>query len=142
MKPKRKLAIVACMDARQTVSQFLALKIGDAHVIRNAGGIVTEDVLRSLIISHHLQETQEFMIINHTDCGMLTFKDEELRHELQQRSGTAAVAPANFHAFPDLEANVREQVQKIKSHPWVPKSISVRGFVYDVNTGRLNEVSA
>jgi carbonic anhydrase len=86
--------------------------------------------------------TQEFVIINHTDCGMLTFKDEDLLARLQQESGTAAVVPARFHAFTDLEVNVREQIEKIKSHPWVPEHISVRGFVYDVKTGKLNEVSA
>jgi carbonic anhydrase len=142
LPPARKLAVVACMDARLTVSQVLGIKTGDAHIIRNAGGIVTEDALRSLIISHHLLGTQEIMIINHTDCGMLTFKDEELRSRLQQLTGTAVVAPAYFHAFPDLAANVREQVQKVRSHPWLPESISVRGFIYDVKTGKLNEVPA
>jgi carbonic anhydrase len=142
MPPARKLAVVACMDARLTVSQLLGLKTGEAHIIRNAGGIVTEDAVRSLIISHYLLGTKEFMIINHTDCGMLTFKDEELRTKLQQQSGTAAVTPAHFHAFPNVEANVREQIQKLKSHPWIPKSIPVRGFVYDVKTGKLNELSA
>jgi carbonic anhydrase len=142
MPPARKLAVVACMDARLTVSQLLGLKTGEAHIIRNAGGIVTEDALRSLIISHHLLGTQEFMIINHTDCGMLTFKDEDLRKKLLEQSGTAAVAPAHFHAFPNLERNVREQIQKVKSHPWIPKTVTVRGFIYDVKTGKLNEVPA
>ncbi len=141
MPPARKLAVVACMDARLIVSQILGLKAGDAHVIRNAGGIVTEDALRSLIISHELLGTQEFIIINHTDCGMLTFKDGELRARLQQQTGTAAVAPVAFHAFTNLEENVRQQIQKVKSHPWVPKQISVRGFVYDLKTGRLKEVA-
>ncbi len=121
---------------------MLGLKTGDAHIIRNAGGIVTEDALRSLIISHHLLGTQEFMVINHTDCGMLTFKDEELRQKLQQQTGTVTVAPVYFHAFSDVEENVRQQVQKVKSHPWIPKHIPIRGFVYDVKTGRLTEVSA
>src|SRR5712692_9413233 len=141
MPPARKLAIVACMDARLTVEQILGLKTGDAHIIRNAGGIVTEDAVRSLIISHHLLGTQEFVIINHTDCGMLTFKDEELRTKLQQTTGTATVAPVHFHAFSDLEENVRQQIQRVKSHPWIPKEIPVRGFVYDVKTGRLREVT-
>ena len=141
MPPANKLAVVAFMDARMTVSQLLGLKTGEAHIIRNAGGIVTEDALRSLIISHHLLGTQEFMIINHTDCGMLTFKDEELRKKLQKETGTLPVAPTYFHPFSDLEENVREQIQKVKSHPWVPKQIPVRGFIYDVKTGRLNEVS-
>ncbi len=125
-----------------TVEEMLGLKTGDAHIIRNAGGIVTEDALRSLIISHHLLGTQEFMVINHTDCGMLTFKDEELRQKLQQQTGTVTVAPVYFHAFSDVEENVRQQVQKVKSHPWIPKHIPIRGFVYDVKTGRLTEVSA
>ena len=140
LPPARKLAVVACMDARLIVSQILGLKAGDAHIIRNAGGIVTEDALRSLIISHHLLGTQEVIIINHTDCGMLTFKDEDLRARLQQQTGTAAVSPASFQAFTNLERNVQEQIQKLKSHPWVPKQISVRGFVYDVKTGKLKEV--
>jgi carbonic anhydrase len=141
LPPARKLAVVACMDARLIVSQILGLKAGDAHIIRNAGGIVTEDALRSLIISHQLLGTQEFIIINHTDCGMLTFKDGDLRSTLQKQSGTAAVAPAAFHAFSNLEENVHQQIQKVRSHPWVPKHVSVRGFVYDVKTGRLQEVA-
>jgi carbonic anhydrase len=141
MPPARKLAVVACMDTRLMVDQILGLKTGDAHVIRNAGGIVTEDAIRSLIISHHLLGTQEFVIINHTDCGMLTFKDDELRARLRQETGIATVAPAHFHAFSDLEENVREQIQRVKSHPWVPKQIAVRGFVYDMKSGRLEEVA-
>ena len=141
MPPARKLAIVACMDARVSVEQALGLRTGDAHILRNAGGIVTEDVLRSLILSHHLLGTQEFLIINHTDCGMLTFQDEELRTRLQQKTGTAAASPAHFHAFRNLEENVRQQMERVKSHPWIPQQISLRGFIYDVKTGRLNEVS-
>ena len=141
MPPARKLAVVACMDARLVVSQILGLKAGDAHIIRNAGGIVTEDAVRSLIISHQLLGTQEFIIINHTDCGMLTFKDEDLRSKLQKQTGTASVAPAAFHAFTNLEENVRQQIQKVKSHPWIARGISVRGFVYDVKTGRLKEIT-
>jgi len=140
LPPARKLAVVACMDARLIVSQILGLQAGDAHIIRNAGGIVTEDALRSLIISHQLLGTQEFIIINHTDCGMLTFKDDELRAKLQKQTGTATVAPVAFHAFSNLEENVRQQIQKVKSHPWLPKQISVRGFIYDVKTGKLKEV--
>ena len=141
MPPGRKLAVVACMDARLTVEEVLGLKTGDAHIIRNAGGIVTEDTVRSLIISHHLLGTQEFLLIHHTDCGMLTFKDEELRAKLQQQTGTATVAPVHFHAFSDLEEDVRQQIQKLKSHPWIPKHIPVRGFIFDVKTGKLHEVS-
>ena len=140
MPPARKVAVVACMDARLTVEQVLGLNTGDAHVIRNAGGIVTEDALRSLIISHYLLGTQEFLIINHTDCGMLTFHDEELRQRLEKETGTAVVAPVHFHAFGDLEDNVRRQIDRVRSHPWIPKQIPVRGFVYDVKTGKLREV--
>src|SRR5229473_761120 len=142
MPPARKLAIVACMDARLTVEQFLGLKTGDAHVIRNAGGIVTEDALRSLILSHHLLGTQEFMIINHTDCGMLTFKDQELAGKLEAGTNASPVAPSRFYSFTDVENNVRQQIQRVKTHPWIPKQIPVRGFVYDVKTGSLREVSA
>lgn len=141
MPPAKKLAVVACMDARLVVSKILGTKEGDAHVIRNAGGIVTEDALRSLLISHYLLGTQEFMIINHTDCGMLTFKDDDLRARLRKETGVTAFAPERFYAFPDLEENVRQQIQKVRSHPWVPKRIPVRGFVYDVKSGRLREVT-
>lgn len=141
MPPARRIAIVACMDARLTVEQVLGLGTGDAHVIRNAGGIVTEDAVRSLIVSHHLLGTQEFMIINHTDCGMLTFRDDELNDKLRRTTGTATIAPARFHAFSDVEENVREGIQRVTSHPWVPKHIPVRGFVYDVRTGKLHEVT-
>jgi carbonic anhydrase len=140
MPPARKLAILACMDARITVEQVCGLKTGEAHIIRNAGGIATEDALRSLIISHHLLGTQEFIVINHTDCGMLTFKDEALRNQLEEKTGARPVEPIHFHAFDDLEENVRAQVERIKSHPWVPQHIPVRGFIYDVKTGRLHEV--
>jgi carbonic anhydrase len=141
MPPARKLAILACMDARLTVEQALGLKTGEAHIIRNAGGIATDDAVRSLVISHYLLGTQEFMIVNHTDCRMLTFKDEELRQKLHQSTGATASAPAAFYAFTNLEDNVREQIQKLRSHPWVPRQVPIRGFIYDVKTGRLNEVS-
>ena len=140
MPPARKLAVVVCMDARVTVEELLGLKTGDAHIIRNAGGIVTEDALRSLIISHYLLGTQEFMIINHTDCGMLTFKDAQLKEKLHEATHTTAVGPEAFHSFSNLETNVREQIEKVKSHPWIPKNIPVRGFIFDVKTGKLNEV--
>ena len=136
------LAVVTCMDCRLHVSKLLGLELGEAHIIRNAGGIVTEDVLRSLIVSCHIAETHEVMIINNTKCGMLTFKDEELAAKLQQETGTAPVVPARFYAFTDLEENVHQQIRKVRSHPWIPESIPVRGFIYDVDTGRLSEVSA
>ncbi len=140
MPPGRKLAVVACMDARLTVEQALGLKTGDAHIIRNAGGIVSVDALRSLLISHHLLGTQEWIVINHTDCGMLTFKDQELSGRLRKATGKDTVAPSHFHAFSDVEENVRRQLQKVRAHPWVPEHIRLRGFVFDVKTGRLNEV--
>ncbi len=142
MPPAKKLAVLACMDARLDVAQILGLKPGDAHVIRNAGGIATEDAIRSLIISHHLLGTQEFMVINHTDCGMLTFKDHDLTERLKRETGAIGVVPAAFHSFTNLDQNVREQVLKIRAHPWLPRQIPVRGFVYDVKTGRLREVAA
>jgi carbonic anhydrase len=139
MPPARKIAILACMDARLTVEPMLGLKTGDAHIIRNAGGIATEDALRSLIISHHLLGTQEFIVINHTDCGMLTFNDHDLLHKLEEQSGQSAIAPVHFHSFQNLEHNVLRQVARIKNHPYV-HNIPVRGFVYDVKTGKLAEV--
>jgi carbonic anhydrase len=141
MPPARKLAIVACMDARLTLEPMLGLETGDAHIIRNAGGLVTEDVVRSLVISQQLLGTREVMIVNHTDCGMLTFSDDELSAHMVNTTGKFPVVPAQFGAFRNLEQNVREQVHKLKSHPWV-KDISIRGFIYDVKTGQLNEVSA
>ena len=134
--------MVACMDARQAMFPMLGLKPGDALLLRNAGGIVTEDVLRSLIVAHHLLSAREVMIINHTECGLLTFRDEEMRARLQQATGTNATTPKRFYAFSDLEQNVRAQVQKVKSHPWLPTSLLVRGFIYDVKTGKLDEVLA
>lgn len=141
MPPAKKLAVLACMDARLDVELVLGLKPGEAHIIRNAGGIATEDALRSLIISHHLLGTQEFMVINHTDCGMLTFKDHDLAARLKKQTGVVPVAPAVFHSFTNLEDNVREQVGKLRAHPWIPREIPVRGFIYDVKTGRLSEVA-
>ena len=140
-RPKRKLAILTCMDTRLSI-RTLGLDIGDAHIIRNAGGIVTEDALRSLIISHYQLGSEEFILIHHTDCGMLTFTDDDLRAKLQRISGTAVLSPHHFYAFTDVERSVREQMQKLRSHPWIPKEIGLRGFVYDVKTGVLKEVVA
>lgn len=136
--PRRKLAVVACMDCRLTVEQILGLATGDAHIIRNAGGIITDDALRSLIISHHMLGTQEFMVINHTDCGMMSFDDDDLRARL--RAMTGVETNVQFHAFTDLHANVVRQIKILREHPWVPDEIIVRGFVYDVRTGQLHEV--
>ena len=139
-RPERRLAILTCMDTRLSI-QTLGLKTGDAHIIRNAGGIVTEDSLRSLVISHYLLDTREFMVINHTDCGLMLATEQDLRTRIQNRSGTAAVSPAFFYAFQNTDENVRHQLQKLRTHPWIPKEVAVRGFVYDVASGRLREVS-
>jgi carbonic anhydrase len=138
-RPRRRLAVLTCMDTRLS-KQTLGLATGDAHIVRNAGGIVTEDVLRSLLVSHFLLGTEEFMIINHTDCGLANVSEEELRRRIRTRSGTAAVAPTHFYAFSDVRENVRQQMEKLRSHPWIPKEILLRGFVYDVGDGRLREV--
>jgi carbonic anhydrase len=132
MPPGRRFAVVTCMDARLDPAKFLGLDEGDAHVIRNAGAVVTDDALRSLIISHHLLGTQEAVVIAHTDCGMLTFKDEELQDRLD--------TDVEFHAFPDVEENVRSGVRKIRESSLLPDSFAARGFVYDVRTGELREV--
>lgn len=139
-RPARKLAVLTCMDTRFSI-RTLGLATGDAHIIRNAGGIVTDDSLRSLLVSHYLLETEEFMIINHTDCGMMHASEQDLRTRIENRSGTAAISPACFFAFQNIEENVRHQLQKLRTHPWVPKSVAVRGFVYDVTSGKLREVS-
>ena len=138
-RPQRKLAILTCMDTRLSI-RTMGLKTGDAHIIRNAGGIVTDDTLRSLVVSHHLLGTEEFMIINHTDCGLMHATEEELRARIQNRTGTAAVAPAFFYAFKNIDENVRHQLQKLHTHPWIPKEVVARGFVYDVVTGLLREI--
>lgn len=137
--PLKKLAIVVCMDARLTVEDFLGLKIGDAHIIRNAGGLVTEDAIRSLIISTKLLGTREILVINHTDCGMLSFEDEPLRQQLAEETGEDC-SHLHFHAFTDLEVNVRAQVQKIKDNPFIPSDIPVHGLIFQVEDGLLREV--
>lgn len=139
-RPKRRLAVLTCMDTRLE-KQTLGLDTGDAHILRNAGGIVTDDVIRSLVVSHHLLGTEEFMIINHTDCGLMARTEEELQKLVVGRSGVDAVAPARFFGFSNVEQNVRQQMQKLRSHPWIPREVPVRGFVYDVKTGRLREVT-
>jgi len=140
LPPAKKLAILACMDARIDVHALTGLREGDTHVIRNAGGIATEDALRSFIISNELLGTKEFLVINHTDCGMLTFKDEDLQDTLTKKY-SANAAKINFHAFGDLEENVRTQVERIRTNPFIPKNIPVTGFVYDVKSGELNRVT-
>lgn len=140
-RPVRKLAVLTCMDTRLS-TRTLGLREGDAHIIRNAGGIVTDDSLRSLVVSHYLLGTEEFMVINHTDCGLMHTTEHDLRTSIQNRTGTAAVAPAFFYAFQNVEENVRHQLQKLRTHPWISEKVAVRGFVYDVTSGHLREISA
>jgi carbonic anhydrase len=138
LPPAKHLAVVACMDARLDVHGLLGLHIGDAHVIRNAGGVVTEDEIRSLSISQRLLGTREIILIHHTDCGMLTFTDDTFRRDLQEDTG---IKPTwSPESFSDLDDDVRSSMGRIKGSPFIPHRDSVRGFVYDVNTGRLREV--
>ena len=139
MPPAKNVAVVACMDARLMVAEILGIKNGEAHVIRNAGGIVNAETLRSLVISNKLLGTKEILVINHTDCGMLTFTDHQLLQMLRDDTN-GSVDPIPFYTFTDLEKNVAWQVEKIKSHPQLPDDIPVRGFIYDVKSGKLNEV--
>jgi carbonic anhydrase len=137
--PARKVAVLACMDARLDPAGILGLEEGDAHVIRNAGGVVTDDALRSLAISQHELGTEEIVLIHHTKCGMQTFTDEEFAQKLEDETGSRPEWRAQ--AFADLEDDVRESIAAIQASPFVPRTDSVRGFVYDVETGRLSEVS-
>jgi carbonic anhydrase len=137
--PTRKLAVVACMDARLNVEEILGLRPGEAHIIRNAGGIVTDDVLRSLIISSKLLGTQEFVVINHTNCGMTTFRDEELQARLREETGADA-SHVRFHTFSNLEENLRAQVARIRESPFLKDVAAVHGLVYQVEDGRLRTV--
>src|SRR5256886_1072761 len=138
LPPAKHVAVLACMDARLDVHKILGLKEGDAHVIRNAGGGATDDAIRSLAISQRLLGTKEIVLIHHTDCGMLTFKDDDLKQKIESETG---IRPAfAFEAFGDLEQDVKQSIARIKASPFIPNKSSVRGFVYDVHTGRLNEV--
>jgi carbonic anhydrase len=139
LPPARKTAVVACMDARLNVYGMLGLSEGDAHVIRNAGGAVTDDTIRSLAISQRLLGTEEIILIHHTGCGMLTFTDDEFRSAIEKETGIRP--PWAAEAFPDLDADVRQSIARIKASPFVPHTDSVRGFVYEVESGRLREVS-
>jgi carbonic anhydrase len=137
MPPARKLAVVACMDARLIPTRVLGLDEGDAHIIRNAGGVVTDDTIRSLAISQRLLGTEEIILIHHTDCGMLTFKDEDFKRSIQEETGLKPAWAAE--AFGDVDEDVRQSIARIRSSPFVPKK-SVRGFVYEVESGKLREV--
>jgi carbonic anhydrase len=139
MPPSSHLAVVACMDARLNVYALLGLGDGEAHVIRNAGGVITDDEIRSLAISQRLLGTREIMLIHHTDCGMLTFTDDEFKRSILEDTGIKPHWGAE--SFPDLEEDVRQSIARIKASPFVPYTDAIRGFVFDVATGKLNEVS-
>ena len=138
LPPARKLAVLACMDARLDPAKVLGLSEGDAHVIRNAGGVVSDDALRSLAISQNLLGTEEIILIHHTDCGMLTFTDDEFKRSVQDDVGIKPEWAAE--AFDDLDEDVRQSIARIKASPFVPHTDQVRGFVFDVATGKLDEV--
>jgi carbonic anhydrase len=140
LPPAIHVAVVACMDARLDVYRALGLAEGDAHVIRNAGGVVTDDEIRSLAISQRLLGTREIILIHHTDCGMLTFTDDEFKRSIQDDTGIKPEWAAE--AFPDVEEDVRQSIRRIEASPFVTKHESLRGFVFDVATGKLNEVTA
>ena len=139
LPPSKHVAVLACMDARLDVHRVLGLNEGEAHVIRNAGGVVTEDEIRSLAISQRLLGTKEIILIHHTDCGMLTFTDDDFRRQVQQDTGIKPEWAAE--SFDDLEEDVRQSIARIKSSPFIPNKDNIRGFVYDVKTGRLDEVT-
>jgi carbonic anhydrase len=138
LPPARQLAVLACMDARLDVYRILGLQAGESHVIRNAGGVVTDDEIRSLAISQRLLGTEEIILIHHTDCGMLTFTDDGFKRSIQDETGIKPEWAAE--AFSDLDEDVRQSVARIKASPFVPHKDSIRGFVFDVATGQLNEV--
>ena len=138
LPPARKLAVVACMDARLDVHGLLGLELGDAHVIRNAGGVVSDDALRSLVISQRLLGTEEIILIHHTDCGMLTFRDDDVKDGIL--ADTSLRPSFALEAFGDLDDDVRQSIGRIRANPFVPSKDQIRGFVYDCATGRLNEV--
>jgi carbonic anhydrase len=140
LPPSKHVAVVACMDARLDVYRILGLQEGEAHVIRNAGGVITEDEVRSLAISQRLLGTEEIILIHHTDCGMVTFTDDDFKKSILEETGLRPDWAAE--AFPDAAADVAQSIARIKANPFIPKKDSVRGFVFDVATGRLDEVKA
>ena len=139
LPPSNKIAVLACMDARLNVYGALGIQEGESHVIRNAGGVVTDDEIRSLAISQRLLGTEEIVLIHHTDCGMLTFTDDEFKASIQDETGIKPEWAAE--SFNDLETDVRQSIARIKASPFIPKKENIRGFIFDVATGRLNEVS-
>jgi carbonic anhydrase len=138
LPPAKRIAVVACMDARLNPYGLLGLREGDAHVIRNAGGVITDDEIRSLAISQRLLGTEEIMLIHHTDCGMLTFADDDFRRQVQDDTGIKPEWAAE--TFVDLDEDVRQSIARIEASPFIPRKDQIRGFVYDVHTGRLREV--
>jgi carbonic anhydrase len=138
MPPARKTAVLACMDARLDPARVLGLEEGDVHVIRNAGGVATADAIRSLAISQRLLGTSEIVLIHHTDCGMLTFKDDDFRQSIEQETGARPEWAAE--AFPDVDGDVRQSIVRIKNSPFVPHRDKIRGFVYHVENGTLREI--
>ena len=139
LPPSRNIAIVACMDARLNVYGMLGLNEGEAHVIRNAGGVITDDEIRSLAISQRLLGTREIMLVHHTDCGMLTFTDDAFKRSIQDQTGIKP--PWSAESFTDLDEDVRQSIARIKASPFIPHTDAIRGFVFDVATGKLKEVS-
>jgi carbonic anhydrase len=139
--PKPKIAIVTCADPRlSNILEMTGIAEADADMIRNFGTVIDDDAIRSLVLSTRLLGSKEIMIINHTDCGLTKFVDDEMESRLRKETGKAPIAPAKFYSFTDAEANTKEQVQKARSHPWISADVPVRGFVYDVTTGLLSEV--
>jgi carbonic anhydrase len=139
--PAPKIAIVTCADPRlSNIEQMLGLDEADVDMIRNFGTVIDDDAIRSLVLSTRLLGSREIMIINHTDCGMLRFTDNEMEDRLRKQTGKAPIAPAKFYSFTDVEENTREQIQKARSHPWISEEVPIRGFVYDVKIGTLTEV--
>ena len=139
--PAPKVAIVTCADPRlSNITRMLGLADADVDMIRNVGSVIDDDAVRSLLISTRVLGSQEIMIINHTGCGMTTFTDSKLEDRLRKETGVATIAPARFYSFTDVEENTREQIQKARSHPWISPEVPVRGFIYDLETGRLREV--
>ena len=139
MPPSKKVAVLACMDARVVPSRILGLNEGEAHILRNAGGVVDDDAIRSLAISQSLLGTEEIILIHHTDCGMLTFTDDELADKLEQETGQRPSWRA--HAFSDVEQDVRDSIARLQESPFIPNKDSIRGFVYDVKSGELREIT-
>ena len=136
--PVRKLVILTCMDSRMDLEQLLGLQVGDAHMIRNAGGLATDDAIRSLLLSTHLLGTRAIAVIQHTECGLLSITDEQMRSRLSSETGHDA-SHLEFHSFTDIDHNVSSQVKRIREHPFLPKDIEVHGYVYDVKKGALRE---